>query len=119
MRGTICGYLVDDLLLVAEVMKRNPALIDDIRHGYIAGFKDGYNAAVKDFNDAIIKRMSTPQSFTRVIDEFDKSKVSFDIPKIQPCESREEMYARMHMQMATLPKEEEFVAIKIKAEGEV
>ena len=118
MRGTICGYSVDDLLVVAEVMKKNPAIMDSVKYGYIAGFKDGYNAAVKDFDDAILEHVRGPKIFTQGFQEFITPKVSLDAP-IKPCESREEMYARMYMQKATLPKEEEFVAINMKSEDNV
>lgn len=113
MRGTILGYPVDDLLVVAEVMKKNPAIMDSLKHGYIEGFMDGYNAAIKDFDEAILEHVRGPKIFTQAFQEFITPKVSLDAP-IKPCESREEMYARMYLEKDTLPKEEEFARIKIK-----
>ena len=114
MRGFICGYSVDDLLVVAEVMKKNPAIMDSLRHGYIEGFKDGYNAAIKEFDEAILEHVRGPKIFTQGFQEFIAPKNSFDVPQIKPCESREEMYARMYTEKAIRPGE--IVAIKIKEE---
>ena len=104
MRGTILGYPVDDVLVVAEVMKKNPAIMDSLKHGYIEGFKDGYNAAVKDFDEAILEHVRGPKIFTQAFQEFIAPKVQLDSP-IKPCETREEMYARMYMQKAIQPGE--------------
>lgn len=118
MKGTILGYSVDDLLVVAEVMKKNPAIMDSLKYGYIAGFKDGYSAAVKEFDEAILEHIRGPKIFTQAFQEFITPKVQLDSP-IKPWESKEEMYARMYMQKVTLPKEEEFVAINTKSEEKV
>lgn len=114
MRGMICGYSVDDLLVVAEVMKKNPAIMDNLKSGYIKGFKDGYNAAVKDFDEAILEHVRGPKTFTQAVQEFITPKVSLDAP-IKPCETREEMYARMYLEKAIRPGE--IVAIKKNEEG--
>jgi hypothetical protein len=115
----ICGYSVDDLLVVAEVMKKNPAIMDSLKHGYIKGFKDGYNAAVKDFDEAILEHVRGTKIFTQGFQEFIAPKNSFDVqfdaPPVQPCESREEIYARIYTEKVILPGE--IVAIKKNEEG--
>lgn len=87
MPDSIAGVPVSDLLFIAKALGDNPCLIEQIKDGYSFGHAVGYNAGLalfeKKMHEAIL-RMSSESIRLERGDDFDFTKVKFEIPPYKP-----------------------------------
>lgn len=110
----ICGYKLEELVAIANLLQQNPMLLEDLKEGYKFGYEQGYKHAIEEVNEAVKKEINrivlkdVPISVCDNAETLPIPKIKFE-PMKMPDESIKDKCARLYMQKVVQPKMKVFM----------